>query len=162
MLVRSAIDADSDAIAEVYLRAWAIAMPFVTNAHTDAQVREWIRGRLVPGGRVLVAEEGSSIRAMLAHSEDEKGFWIDQLYVDPDFSRRGIGTALLEQAIALAAGRAIRLYSFQANSTARAFYERHGFRAIDYGDGSGNEERCPDVLYERPPGAPRPAAPRSE
>ena len=154
MLIRSAIEADSDAIADVYLRAWRIAMPFVRNAHTDEQVREWIRLRVVPSGRVLVAEEGGAILAMLAHSEDEEHCWIDQLYVDPAFSRRGIGTMLLGQAVALAVGRAIRLYSFQANTAARSFYERHGFRAISFGDGSGNEERCPDALYERPPGTP--------
>ena len=26
--------------------------------------------------------------------------------------------------------------------------ERRGFAAIAFGDGSANEERCPDVLYE--------------
>jgi len=44
--------------------------------------------------------------------------------------------------------------TLEANQRARAFYERRGFRAIAFGDGSGNEERCPDVLYEwRPPSA---------
>jgi ribosomal protein S18 acetylase RimI-like enzyme len=42
----------------------------------------------------------------------------------------------------------IRLYTFQENDGARRFYERHGFRAIEFGDGSNNEENCPDVLYE--------------
>jgi ribosomal protein S18 acetylase RimI-like enzyme len=42
----------------------------------------------------------------------------------------------------------IRLYTFQCNQRARCFYERHGFKAITFGDGSGNEEKCPDVLYE--------------
>ena len=30
----------------------------------------------------------------------------------------------------------------------RDFYERWGFKAVRFGDGSGNEEKCPDVLYE--------------
>ncbi len=42
----------------------------------------------------------------------------------------------------------IRLYTFQANLGARRFYSRHGFVAIEFGDGRANEERCPDVLYE--------------
>jgi ribosomal protein S18 acetylase RimI-like enzyme len=54
---------------------------------------------------------------------------------------------LLEQAKALL-GSPIRLYTFQANQGARRFYERHGFRAVAFGDGSNSEERCPDVLYE--------------
>ncbi len=43
--------------------------------------------------------------------------------------------------------RPIRLYCFHANTGARAFYERHGFKAVAFSDGSTNEERCPDVLY---------------
>lgn len=43
----------------------------------------------------------------------------------------------------------VRLYTFQANHGARRFYERFGFRAILFSDGQENEERCPDVLYER-------------
>ena len=31
---------------------------------------------------------------------------------------------------------------------ARHFYEARGFEAIAFGNGSHNEERCPDVLYE--------------
>ena len=119
-------------------------------------MRAWIRRRVVPGGRALVAEEGDAIVAMLAHSDEGPHLWIDQLYVDPAHGRRGFGTALLGEALALAGGRAVRLYSFQANVAARAFYERHGFRAVAFGDGSGNEERCPDVLYERAPAAPLP------
>jgi hypothetical protein len=30
----------------------------------------------------------------------------------------------------------------------QAFYQRHGFRAASFSDGSVNEESCPDVLYE--------------
>ena len=45
----------------------------------------------------------------------------------------------------------IRLYTFQCNEAARHFYEHHGFRAIAYSDGSGNEEKCPDILYEWQP-----------
>jgi ribosomal protein S18 acetylase RimI-like enzyme len=45
-------------------------------------------------------------------------------------------------------GAPIRLYAFQENAPTRQFYERHGFKAIAFGDGSENEENCPDVLYE--------------
>ncbi len=42
----------------------------------------------------------------------------------------------------------IRLYTFQQNEGARRFYERHGYKTIEFTDGQGNEENCPDVLYE--------------
>ena len=38
------------------------------------------------------------------------------------------------------------LWTFQSNTAARRFYERHGFVAIDATDGQ-NEENAPDVHY---------------
>lgn len=48
----------------------------------------------------------------------------------------------------------IRLRTFQENHGARRFYERHGFKKLEFADGSGNEEQCPDMLYEWKPCAP--------
>jgi GNAT superfamily N-acetyltransferase len=73
--------------------------------------------------------------------------WITHLYLRPARVGRGIGSRLLGHAV----GRAsppLRLYCFRQNGAARRFYERHGFVPIAFSDGSGNEERCPDVLYE--------------
>jgi putative acetyltransferase len=39
------------------------------------------------------------------------------------------------------------LWTFQQNVQARQFYERRGFRAIEMMDGSGNDERVPDIRY---------------
>ena len=84
---------------------------------------------------------------MVALRLDADYRWIDQLYASPAFWGRGIGAQLLRFAIA-ELSRPVRLYSFQANTRARNLYETHGFKAIEFGDGSGNEENCPDVLYE--------------
>jgi GNAT superfamily N-acetyltransferase len=73
--------------------------------------------------------------------------WIDQLAVLPAHCGAGVGAALLAHALE-ALPRPLRLYTFQANRHARAFYERQGFVAVQFTDGAGNEERCPDVLYE--------------
>jgi putative acetyltransferase len=43
----------------------------------------------------------------------------------------------------------LRLWTFQRNAGARRFYERNGFAAVELTDGLGNEEREPDVRYER-------------
>jgi GNAT superfamily N-acetyltransferase len=75
------------------------------------------------------------------------------IYLDADSTGRGIGTQLLELAKARRPG-GFTLWTFQQNAGARRFYERHGLHAIEFGDGSGNEERTPDVKYEwRPPAA---------
>ena len=87
------------------------------------------------------------LRGFVASAREGDGAWIEQLYLMPGWTGQGIGGQLLAAALARLP-RPVRLYCFQANAGARAFYERQGFRAIAFGDGSGNEEGCPDVLYE--------------
>ena len=40
----------------------------------------------------------------------------------------------------------LRLFTFETNSPARRFYEKHGF--IETGRGFPNEEMLPDIRYE--------------
>jgi GNAT superfamily N-acetyltransferase len=94
-----------------------------------------------------VAVENGEVIGMMALVRGEGIGWIEQLYLHPAAVAQGVGTRLLERA-KRELGAPIRLYTFQANAGARRFYERHGFRALAFGDGSGNEEGCPDVLYE--------------
>ena len=47
-----------------------------------------------------------------------------------------------------AAGPRLSLYVFARNTSARRFYERHGFVAAEASDGARNEEGEPDVRYE--------------
>jgi ribosomal protein S18 acetylase RimI-like enzyme len=92
---------------------------------------------------VLVAETNGEISGFLAIQGD----MVEQLYVRPDLLRRGIGSALLQRAKErLPSG--FRLWVFQQNTPARRFYERHGLRLVEETDGSRNEERTPDALYE--------------
>lgn len=101
---------------------------------------------LIPGGGVYVAVVADAVVGMSALSDDGAVRWIDHLYLHPDAVNQGIGTALLHHALTLLAPP-VHLYTFQANTGARRFYERFGFRPIAYGDGSANEEGCPDVRY---------------
>lgn len=84
---------------------------------------------------------------MMATSREDGLGWIDQLYVAPAFTGRGIGSLLLAQAKA-ELGPPLRLYTFQANMGARRFYKRHEFEPVEFSDGQNNEEKCPDVLYQ--------------
>ncbi len=43
--------------------------------------------------------------------------------------------------------RCLNLFTFQRNTAARAFYERHGFRLVDLSDGTRKEEGEPDAHY---------------
>jgi ribosomal protein S18 acetylase RimI-like enzyme len=75
------------------------------------------------------------------------GELLGHLYVHPDAQRQGIGSALLVRAKEVRPD-GLRLWVFQRNTGARAFYERYGFRVVRLTDGSANEEREPDALYE--------------
>jgi ribosomal protein S18 acetylase RimI-like enzyme len=87
---------------------------------------------------------------------------LDHLYVHPDYHGRGVGTALLHEALRHRP-EGVLLWVFQQNAQARRFYERRGFILLRETDGRGNEERTPDALYEwklhRASGAPLPPSP---
>ena len=144
---RPAVPGDAEALASVYLRSRRELVACAPLAHSDEEIRAWIRGRLIPAGRTTVALVGGEVVGLLAVSSKPDESWIDQLYLLPERIGEGIGTVLLERALA-ELPPPIRLYTFQANARARHFYEARGFEAIAFGNGSHNEERCPDVLYE--------------
>jgi GNAT superfamily N-acetyltransferase len=148
---RAATADDADSVADVYLRARKELVACAPLVHSDEEVRDWIRRHLIPAGRTTVAVADRRVIGLLAVSREADCGWIDQLYLLPEWVGRGIGSRLLERAENQLAPP-IRLYTFQCNERARRFYERRGFRAIAFGDGSGNEEKSPDILYEWRPG----------
>lgn len=152
MILRRATTSDSAAVADVFLSARKAFLPYAPISHPDADVRTWIRETLVPTGRVTVAETAQGIVGFVATADSDHCLWIDQLYVRPPFTSRSVGGTLLTHALT-GACRSVRLYTFQANSGARRFYERFGFAPVAFTDGSSNDEKCPDVLYELPVGA---------
>lgn len=125
-------------------------MTYAPSSHSEGDVRAWVREHLIPGGgvTVAVAAHGAEIVGVVALSNDGSHGWVEQMYVHPDHVGQGIGSALLAHAM-VTLPPPIRLWTFQANTGARRFYERNGFRAVTFTDGATNEERCPDVLYER-------------
>jgi len=147
--LRPAVPADADAIADVYLLSRKTFLPYAPLAHSDDDVRAYVRDKLLPTADVRVAVREDAVVGLLALMRADACGWIEQLYLHPSATVQGLGTRLIELA-KQTLDPPIRLYTFQANAGARRFYERHGFRAIEFGDGSGNEERCPDVLYEWP------------
>jgi GNAT superfamily N-acetyltransferase len=145
--LRPADQRDAGPIADVYLASFHATYDFPL-AHTDEQVRQWIADVLVPTREVWLADApGRGVVALLALTSD----MLDQLYVAPGWTGRGIGSRL----ISLAKARrphGLDLYTFQVNASARRFYERNGFAEIALGSGSDNEEGQPDVRYAwRPP-----------
>jgi GNAT superfamily N-acetyltransferase len=140
--IRKAEPADAEAVADVYLASFGATYDFPL-AHTDDEVRAWIRDSVVPAGGTWVAvdQRGSIVGLMVVAAGE-----LDQLYVLPDRLGEGIGRRLLDIA-RRESPSGLSLYTFQVNTRARRFYERSGFVAEWFGDGSANEEGQPDVRY---------------
>ncbi|MEQ8144993.1 GNAT family N-acetyltransferase [Streptomyces sp. OP7] len=142
VVLRRADPADAQAAADVWLRSFAAALPSVRRAHDDAEVRAWFSHVVVPRHETWVAVVDSGVVGVLVLEGGE----LEQLYLDPSWRGRGLG----DRFVALAKQRrpdGLALWTFQVNAPARRFYERHGFLAVEHTDGSGNEEREPDVRY---------------
>ena len=138
--LRPARPADAGQVAEVWLRSFAAALPGVRRAHPDDEVRRWVAEVLLPAHDVWVADDGGTVVGVLALSDG----WLDQLYLAPEARGRGIG----DRFVALAKRRqpgGLQLWTFQVNEPAQRFYRKHGFVEAERTDGSGNEEREPDV-----------------
>ena len=138
--LRPAIGSDAAAIATM-MRASLNAFDWMPVLHTPEEDLFFIRDILMPSQQVTVAETSGRIVGFIAVS----GGWVEQLYLDPGWAGQGIGSRLLAQATAGMSH--VKLHCFRANTGARRFYERHGFRAEAFGDGSANEEGPPDILY---------------
>ncbi|MGH3308838.1 MAG: GNAT family N-acetyltransferase, partial [Nocardioides sp.] len=75
--------------------------------------------------------------------------WLDDLYVAPALAGRGIGSALLDLVKQQRLG-GFCLWVFEMNTPARDFYARRGLVELEHTDGSGNEERAPDIKMAWP------------
>jgi GNAT superfamily N-acetyltransferase len=140
LTIRRAARDDAQALGEVWLRSFASAYPFPA-AHSDDDVRGWIRDELIPNHETWLAEDERGVVGLLALAPG----WVDQLYIDPVAQGEGIGRQLLELAMTLEPSGELQLWTFQANDRARRFYARNGFVEVELTEGGGNEERQPDV-----------------
>jgi GNAT superfamily N-acetyltransferase len=141
--LRRALPSDAAALAALHLAARRQAMPYLPELHSDAEVRAWMSDTLLTGAEVWVADIAGQPVGYLALVGDS----LDHLYVGPLHQGRGVGSLLLAKAKALRPA-GLRLYAFQKNIRARAFYEARGFMAVRFSDGASNEEKEPDVFYE--------------
>lgn len=146
MTIRAASPGDAPAVAELMLRARKAAVPAIPPlVHDDDDVRRWTRESLLTSREVWLADDDDGIVVGVLALE---GDWVDQLYLEPTHTGRGIGTLLLDHAKARRPD-GLDLWAFQSNTGARRFYERHGFVAVGMTDGD-NEEGEPDVHYRWP------------
>ena len=125
-------------------------LTFLPDLHSVAEDQTHIRDHVLVDYRVTVAERDGAIVGFMAELDG----WIEHFYMDAAHLRSGIGSVLI--ADAKARNESLELWCFADNLRGRAFYEKHGFVAVKFTDGSANEAKAPDILYRW--GAPRPPA----
>jgi GNAT superfamily N-acetyltransferase len=113
----------------------------VRKGHTVEEDRDYFRRVIQVKNDLWVAEIDERPAAFMAIAGD----FVDQLFVAPELQRRGLGAALLAHARGLSPV-GLRLFTFQVNADARAFYEKHGFVVARLGV-SPPPESEPDVEY---------------
>lgn len=139
--VRLAEREDAEAVADVLITSRRDAYPAVpASVHPDEETRTWVRQHLLAECEVWVATAEGAVVGVLALQDD----FVEQLYVLREWSGRGVGGRLLERAKEWSPG-GLQLWTFVSNEAARAFYEHQGFTVVEQTDGSGNEERQPDL-----------------
>jgi GNAT superfamily N-acetyltransferase len=107
--------------------------------HKLTEAQTFFRNQVLPHCRVWVAERSGQLCGMLALETP----WIRQFAVFPEAQRQGIGTLLLDQAREVSPNE-LRLFTFQRNDVARAFYAKHGFVSSAFGISPAPESE-PDV-----------------
>jgi glucosamine--fructose-6-phosphate aminotransferase (isomerizing) len=163
IVLRDAGLGDANAIASLFLAAWRAAyvkqLSGIRDVWDEESARQlWRRHFDDPQQTIVLAEEARSLLGIVRFGPDcelastEAG--LHSLYVHPDVAGRGVGTQLLDHAIAQcdAAGRSgMRLWVFADDPTAIRFYQAQGWRL----DGRSRVERefiAPKLGMHRPLG----------
>ena len=139
-LLRPARPTDAGRVGAI-LSAFVDETPWLPRLHTRAQDLHFA-GTMIDRGWITVAQDATGVAGFVARDGGD----IHALYVDADARGGGYGSALLRRM--MAETEALSLWTFQANTPARAFYDRHGFSEIERTDGAENDEGLPDIRFD--------------
>jgi len=141
VILRRAHDDEGEDLAMVLRASRVASSPAIPlPVHSEKEDRDWFATEVLPHKEVWVAEaDGSAVGVMVLGPG-----WVNHLYVLAPWTGRGIGARMLDLAKARQPD-GLELWAFQSNLGALRFYRRHGFVPVEETDGSGNEERAPDV-----------------
>jgi putative acetyltransferase len=134
VLIRAYDEEDASATLGVFMRA---VSETASTDYTPEQVAAWAGadGRDLArwhlrraASTTLVAEIDGRV---IAFTDVSDTGYIDMMFVSPDVGRRGVATALLAELRAFAQSRNVRELTTYASITARPFFERNGFTALE-------------------------------
>ena len=162
LVVRSAAVADAPAIAAI----GSVGFPAVHNdvvgptfaavvveqTYSIAALTECItRCGKDHDAEFLVAEDDGEVLGYLHYDCDGADPELHRIYVDPERKRAGIGSALMRELHArLRPGSSYVLLVAEANTEARAFYERHGLSVERRVDGPSHYKAAMSLDLDSP------------
>jgi GNAT superfamily N-acetyltransferase len=129
-MIRLGTPADLVALADIYRRA-SLSNPGDRDrllAHPEHLVLE---PDGLAEGRTHVAEEKAVVVGFATWAETDDGMELEDLFVDPDWMRRGIATALVTRIVDVLRSRGADTLEVTASPDALAFYRAAGF--VDIG-----------------------------
>jgi GNAT superfamily N-acetyltransferase len=140
--VRLATVDDAEALADLYSDARRAAVPQMPPAmHTDEEHRGYYARHFAEEEiTVWVAESDAGLLGFAMCTPT----FLDGIYVRSDLKGQGIGSLLLD-VVEATHPEGYELWVFVSNTGARRLYERRGLVEVERTDGSGNEERSPDI-----------------
>ncbi len=104
--------------------------------YSDSQVESWVQGNSPERYVAAMREDGELFLVAVARLRGIVGFCaykgeeVRSLYIDPDWSRLGVGTSLLQRAEAAIAGAGHAKVVIGASLVGLPFYESRGYRVI--------------------------------
>jgi ribosomal protein S18 acetylase RimI-like enzyme len=141
--IREYRESDFDAVTILWRVAREKLLPEgqTDTGHYFYEDQAYFRNQVLKKNKVWVVVKDQRPVGFMAMEND----FIDQLYIHPQYQRRGIGQEFLKFARSRSPGH-LWLYTLQSNVNARAFYEKNGFIAEKFGF-SPPPESEPDVEY---------------
>jgi L-amino acid N-acyltransferase YncA len=161
--IRPSRAGDGEPLARVHERCWTISYAgiadpsWVVDRPFGERAAEWERYANGDGAPMWVADDGGEVVGEVAAGasrDAEAAEWTGEvlaIYVDPDRQNAGVGSALLDRAIAelrIAGYERATLWTFGNSAQATGFYEHRGWRA----DGTVRSNQrfgAPEVRYAR-------------
>jgi GNAT superfamily N-acetyltransferase len=138
---RSAVAADA-ALITSHRRAMFVSMPNPQSDVLDAMSRNfesWVRERLGEGKYLgwIVGDNGhvvGSAGLLIVdwpphpfHPEGNQRGYLLNVFVEPEFRKRGLARGLIEQCVAEAYRRGIRVVTLHSSDAGRPVYQKFGF-----------------------------------
>ena len=140
MHIRDSVTADADAIARIHVRCWTIGYAgivpdaYLATLSVRRSTMQWLQGLadITRPQTVVAVDDNDAITGFATFGHNRAGLGLETgelhgLYVDPDLWSRGIGGALLSEAVTSLARsgfeRAI-LWTLADNQRTRRFFEQ--------------------------------------